>query len=239
MILSSQLLLIGAVAAVGVLHTMVPDHWVPITVIARQRGWSRSETARSALQAGTGHVLSTLAIAILVWIAGRHGRQTPRGGHRHGFQRRANRLRPVDRRLGVARTTSSSRAFLSSGRQRSASCRCTQAGNRLPHDSSEKKPYSATADPWIFADGRRDSRFFRGGEIRHWADCRHVRGFRCKHHRDLCPALCLVDRSTPEPQLRHVRTSRRGLKRRSRCPRWVGFLGLAAQPMRHPLAILE
>ncbi len=70
MILSSQLVLIGAVAAVGVLHTMVPDHWVPITVIARQRGWSRSETARAALQAGTGHVLSTLAIAILVWIAG-------------------------------------------------------------------------------------------------------------------------------------------------------------------------
>lgn len=70
MILSSQLLLIGTVAAVGVLHTMVPDHWVPITMIARQRGWSRSETARAALQAGTGHVLSTLAIAIVVWIAG-------------------------------------------------------------------------------------------------------------------------------------------------------------------------
>ena len=66
----SQLLLIGAVAAVGVLHTIVPDHWVPITVMARQRGWSKSETARAALQAGTGHVLSTLAIAVVVWIAG-------------------------------------------------------------------------------------------------------------------------------------------------------------------------
>jgi hypothetical protein len=32
--------LVGAVAAVGVLHTIVPDHWVPITLIARQRGWS-------------------------------------------------------------------------------------------------------------------------------------------------------------------------------------------------------
>jgi hypothetical protein len=29
---SSALLLIGAVAAVGVLHTVVPDHWVPITL---------------------------------------------------------------------------------------------------------------------------------------------------------------------------------------------------------------
>lgn len=68
--LGSQSLLIGVVAAVGILHTLVPDHWFPITVLARQRGWSKSETARVAFQAGTGHVLSTLAIAIVVWIAG-------------------------------------------------------------------------------------------------------------------------------------------------------------------------
>src|SRR5215471_3661629 len=65
-----QLLLIGAVAVVGVLHTVVPDHWVPITLIARQRGWSMADTARAALIAGTGHVVSTLAIASVVWIAG-------------------------------------------------------------------------------------------------------------------------------------------------------------------------
>jgi hypothetical protein len=65
-----ELLLIGAVAVVGVLHTLVPDHWVPITLIARQRGWSTAETARAALVAGTGHVVSTLAIASIVWIAG-------------------------------------------------------------------------------------------------------------------------------------------------------------------------
>ncbi len=66
----SGLLLVGAVAAVGVLHTIVPDHWVPITLIARQRRWSRAQTARVALKAGTGHVLSTLAIALVIWIAG-------------------------------------------------------------------------------------------------------------------------------------------------------------------------
>ena len=65
-----ELLLIGAVAAVGVLHTVVPDHWVPITMIARQRGWSMAETARASLIAGTGHVVSTLVIALVVWIAG-------------------------------------------------------------------------------------------------------------------------------------------------------------------------
>ena len=70
MIYGPQLLLVGAVAAVGVLHTIVPDHWAPITLIARQQGWSKAETARASVKAGTGHVLSTLAIALVVWIAG-------------------------------------------------------------------------------------------------------------------------------------------------------------------------
>src|SRR5262249_20897098 len=68
--LGPELLLVGAIAAVGVLHTMVPDHWVPISLIARQRGWSKGETARASLLAGVGHVLSTLLIALAVWLAG-------------------------------------------------------------------------------------------------------------------------------------------------------------------------
>lgn len=67
---SAELLLIGSVAAVGVFHTMVPDHWLPITVIARQHHWSRAETAKAAFQAGTGHVVSTLVIALVFWAAG-------------------------------------------------------------------------------------------------------------------------------------------------------------------------
>ena len=65
-----QLLLLAAVVMVGVLHTLVPDHWAPIVAIARQRGWSAAETARAAFVAGMGHVSSTLAIAIAVWFAG-------------------------------------------------------------------------------------------------------------------------------------------------------------------------
>lgn len=70
MTLAPQGMLVGAVAAVGVLHTVVPDHWVPITLLARQRGWSPTETARAAFTAGAGHVASTLLIAVVVWIAG-------------------------------------------------------------------------------------------------------------------------------------------------------------------------
>jgi nickel/cobalt transporter (NicO) family protein len=67
---SPEFLLIVSVGVVGVLHTIVPDHWVPITLIARQRGWSKSETARAALQAGIGHVVSTVIIAAVIWFAG-------------------------------------------------------------------------------------------------------------------------------------------------------------------------
>lgn len=64
------LLLVGAVAAVGILHTLVPDHWVPIALLARQQGWSSLQTARAAATAGFGHTVSTLAIGLLVWLAG-------------------------------------------------------------------------------------------------------------------------------------------------------------------------
>jgi hypothetical protein len=63
-------LLIFAVAAVGVLHTLVPDHWAPIALLARQQGWTRTHTARAAALAGLGHTVSTLAIAAVVWFAG-------------------------------------------------------------------------------------------------------------------------------------------------------------------------
>jgi len=63
-------ILIITVAAVGVLHTIVPDHWAPIVVLGRQQGWSLGRTARTAALAGLGHVTSTLILGCLLWIAG-------------------------------------------------------------------------------------------------------------------------------------------------------------------------
>lgn len=63
-------LLVLAVLAVGVLHTMVPDHWVPIALVARHHGWTRGQTIRAAIGAGSGHVISTLLIGLVVWYAG-------------------------------------------------------------------------------------------------------------------------------------------------------------------------
>jgi hypothetical protein len=64
------LLLVLSVAVVGVLHTAAPDHWAPIALIARQRGWSKAETAKAALLAGAGHAVTTLVIGLVVWFGG-------------------------------------------------------------------------------------------------------------------------------------------------------------------------
>jgi putative Mn2+ efflux pump MntP len=65
-----QALLLGTVGAVGVLHTIVPDHWLPLALMARQGKWSRRNIAGAAFLAGLGHTLSTLAIGLAVYWAG-------------------------------------------------------------------------------------------------------------------------------------------------------------------------
>jgi putative Mn2+ efflux pump MntP len=65
-----MLLLLAAVAIIGVLHTIVPDHWAPIAVVARQQRWTRRQTAWTAAGAGLGHTLSTLAIGAIAWLVG-------------------------------------------------------------------------------------------------------------------------------------------------------------------------
>ncbi len=67
---SQAALLILAVVTVGVLHTLVPDHWAPIVVIARQRGWTRLEACRAALVAGIGHTTTTLILGAVIWLTG-------------------------------------------------------------------------------------------------------------------------------------------------------------------------
>jgi ABC-type nickel/cobalt efflux system permease component RcnA len=63
-------LLISAVLAVGVLHTLVPDHWAPLAALARRHGWSPMRTALAAAGAGLGHVSSTLLLGVAVWAIG-------------------------------------------------------------------------------------------------------------------------------------------------------------------------
>ena len=99
----TEILLVLGVVGVGILHTVVPDHWLPIAMLARQRGWTSAETARAAAMAGTGHVITTLLLGVLVWIVGATAAARLRADRRRRGQPCTHRLRPVDRVGRMAR----------------------------------------------------------------------------------------------------------------------------------------
>ena len=61
-----------AVAAitVGSLHSLAPDHWVPIAAVARARNWSRARAARVAFVCGLGHVTVSVLLGLLALLFG-------------------------------------------------------------------------------------------------------------------------------------------------------------------------
>lgn len=58
-------MLMIATAAVAVLHTLVPDHYLPISMLAQARGWSTRKTIGVTMLAGSGHILASLVIGVL------------------------------------------------------------------------------------------------------------------------------------------------------------------------------
>jgi threonine/homoserine/homoserine lactone efflux protein len=61
-----------AMAAVTVasLHTLAPDHWMPIAALARTQGWTAGRTTRITLACGLGHVTTSVALGLLAVFFG-------------------------------------------------------------------------------------------------------------------------------------------------------------------------
>jgi hypothetical protein len=57
-------------ASVGALHSLAPDHWVPIAALSRARGWSGRRTARIALACGFGHVTVSVGLGLAALVTG-------------------------------------------------------------------------------------------------------------------------------------------------------------------------
>jgi nickel/cobalt exporter len=72
---SIPLLLIAA-GTVGFLHSILPDHWVPLAVVARTQRWSLIRTARTSLLASVGHVLTSVVLGGVIAIIGLQFRKT-------------------------------------------------------------------------------------------------------------------------------------------------------------------
>ena len=67
---TSIFLLLGAAGAVAILHSVLPDHWVPLAVVARVRRWSLWHVGRVALLASLGHVITSLILGGLIAVVG-------------------------------------------------------------------------------------------------------------------------------------------------------------------------
>ena len=57
--------LAGTAAAVGALHSLAPDHWVPFIAVGRARGWSAARTAQVTLLCGFAHVTVSVVLGLV------------------------------------------------------------------------------------------------------------------------------------------------------------------------------
>jgi hypothetical protein len=55
---------------VGIIHSILPDHWVPLAVVARTQRWSLARLARVTTLAAAGHVLTSVALGGVVALIG-------------------------------------------------------------------------------------------------------------------------------------------------------------------------
>jgi hypothetical protein len=57
--------LILSTLAIGVLHALAPDHWIPFVALGRAQAWSRWRLTSVVALAGAGHVASSLLIGAI------------------------------------------------------------------------------------------------------------------------------------------------------------------------------
>ncbi len=66
----SLLLLLGAAATVAILHSILPDHWVPLAVVARAQHWSIMRVGRVSTLAAAGHIIASLILGGILALIG-------------------------------------------------------------------------------------------------------------------------------------------------------------------------
>ena len=68
--LSPLALLVGGAGVIGVVHAVLPDHWVPLAVVARAEKWSMARLATASSIAAVGHILASILLGALVALVG-------------------------------------------------------------------------------------------------------------------------------------------------------------------------
>ncbi len=55
---------------ISLLHSVIPNHWLPVIAIGRKEKWTYAEIIQVTLLSGIAHVLSTIIIGIFLGIIG-------------------------------------------------------------------------------------------------------------------------------------------------------------------------
>ena len=63
----------------AVVHTLIPDHWLPFVLVARAEGWNVRRTAMLTAASALLHVTVSIALAMTVVLAGRGAEMAVRG----------------------------------------------------------------------------------------------------------------------------------------------------------------
>ncbi len=66
----SQFALLTTALATSLLHTLIPDHWLPFVLIGRARRWSVGRTALISGFSGLVHTLGSLMLGGIAWLIG-------------------------------------------------------------------------------------------------------------------------------------------------------------------------
>jgi|GEM_PF-240261 len=63
-------LICGLALVVGFVHSLAPGHWLPVVFLVRSRKWGGQQAFFAAVVAATGHVVSSVILGAMVFVAG-------------------------------------------------------------------------------------------------------------------------------------------------------------------------
>jgi nickel/cobalt exporter len=64
------LVVVAGSAVVGVIHALLPDHWVPFVVLSKARRWDLRRSLTAVVAGGLAHLASTAALGLLLAVLG-------------------------------------------------------------------------------------------------------------------------------------------------------------------------
>ena len=62
-------ILIGSLA-LSLIHTSIPNHWLPLVTVSKAQNWSRTKTLWITAIAGLAHSISTILVGIVIGLIG-------------------------------------------------------------------------------------------------------------------------------------------------------------------------